>query len=121
VPFDTLLTGLVHAVAGANGAILADWEGEAVAHCYLQGDDYELKILGAHKGIILNQLKEIHGQLGGGLLQEAVITTADQHVLIGAIGPDYVLVMTLERSSLVGLALRHFRDCLRAVHKEIYE
>jgi predicted regulator of Ras-like GTPase activity (Roadblock/LC7/MglB family) len=121
VLFDTLLKGLVYAVAGANGAILADWEGESVAHCYLQDDDYELKILGAHKGIILNQMKEIHGQLGGGLLQEAVITTADQHVLVGAVGSEYVLVMTLERNALVGLALRRFRDCLGAMYKEIYE
>ena len=121
MPFNGLLTELVHEVAGASGAILADWEGESVAHCYLHEDDYELKILGAHKGIILNQMKEVHEGLGGGPLQEVVITTATQQVLIGAIGPEYVLVLTLDRDSLVGLALHRFRDCVQALYKEIYE
>ena len=120
MPFNRILADLVETVNGATGAILADWEGESVAHCYLHDDDYDLKILGAHKGIILNQMKEVHSLLGGGELREAVITTASQHVLIGAIGPDYVLVMTLERESLVGMALHRFRDCLDVLYREIY-
>ena len=121
MPFSGLLTGLVQAVPGASGAILADWEGESVAHFYLHEDDYELKILGAHKGIILNRMKEVHGQLDSGPLREAVITTADQHVLIGAIGADYVLVMTLDRNTLLGPARRRFHDCLEDLYREIYE
>lgn len=119
MPFMTLLTDLVTTVPGASGAILADWEGEAVAQYYLQDDDYELKVLGAHKGIILNQMREIHASLGSGELNEAVITTACQHVLIGTIGPDYNLVMTLDRTALIGYALHHFRRTLERLREEI--
>ena len=119
MPFKMLLTELVTVVPGANGAILADWEGEAVAQYCLRDDDYELKVLGAHKGIILSQMREIHASLNSGELREAVITSTDQHVIIGTIGPDYNLVLTLDRSALVGFALHHFRQTLDKLREEI--
>ena len=120
VPFQTILTELVKSVPGATGAILADWEGEAVTQYCPEGDEYDLKVLGAHKGIILNLMREAHGALGAGELLETVITTADQHILVGAVGPEYVLVMTLERAALLGQALFHFRSCIKPLKKEIY-
>ncbi len=120
MPFQTLLTKLVERVPGAIGAILADWEGEAVAQYCPEWDEYELKVLGAHKGIILNRMREIHDTLGAGGPRETVITTAEQHILVGAVGPEYVLVMTLGRTSLLGRALFHFRSCIPLLEKEIY-
>lgn len=120
VPFQTMLTELVKKVPGATGAILADWEGEAVAQYCPDGDEYELKVIGAHKGIILNRMRELHASLGAGELRETVITTAEQHILVGAVGPEYVLVMTLERTALLGQALFHFRSCITPLEKEIY-
>ena len=120
MPFQTILTELVERVAGATGAILADWEGEAVAQYCPSGDEYDLKVLGAHKGIILNRMREAHETLDAGELRETVITTAYQHILVGAVGPEYVLVMTLEREALLGLALFHFRSCIEPLAREIY-
>lgn len=119
MPFKTILTDLVKSVPGANGAVLADWEGEAVEHICLY-DDYELKVIGAHKGIILNRMKEIHVRFPLGELQEVIITTAAQHIIIGAVGPDYSLVMTLERNALLGLARQMFRSSVTLLEKEIY-
>lgn len=119
MPFKEILTNLVKSVPGASGAILADWEGEAVEQHALM-DDFELKIIGAHKGIILNQLKDIQGRLAGDEVLEVIITTVNQHVIIGAIGSDYSLVMTLERDALPGMALFHFRSAVQLLLKEIY-
>ena len=119
MPFKKMLRELVESAAGATGAILADWEGEAVEqHCLY--DDYELKVLAAHKGIILNRVKELQARLTGDSLREAVISTASQHVLIGGVGDDYLLVLTLDRSAIVGLALRQFRSVVECLKKEIY-
>jgi predicted regulator of Ras-like GTPase activity (Roadblock/LC7/MglB family) len=119
MPFKTILRDLVEAVPGATGAILADWEGEAVAqHCLY--DDYELKIIAAHKGIVLSRLREAHTALPGGELSAAVITTDSLHILTGVIGPDYSLVMTLDRGAVLGLALYRFRKALKLLEKEIY-
>ncbi len=49
MPFKRILTELVTAVPGASGAILADWEGEAVEQFSFY-DDFEMKLIGAHKG-----------------------------------------------------------------------
>lgn len=119
MPFKRILRELVEAVPGATGAILADWEGEAVDQFCLY-DDYELKVLAAHKGIILNQMKETQAAIAGDQLREAVISTELQHVVVGGIGSDYSLVMTLGRDTIVGLALRRFREAVQSLHKEIY-
>jgi predicted regulator of Ras-like GTPase activity (Roadblock/LC7/MglB family) len=119
VPFKAILRKLVEDTPHASGAILADWEGEAVEH-YCLYDDYELKLLGAHKGIILNRMKEIHGDLAVGELQDVVITTGKQPVIIGVVGPEYSLVMTLARDALIGPALYRFRQAVKLLEKEIY-
>jgi predicted regulator of Ras-like GTPase activity (Roadblock/LC7/MglB family) len=119
VPFKTILKELVDATCGATGAILADWEGEAVEqYCFY--DDYELKVLAAHKGIVLNHIREVHADFPGGELIDAVITTASQHILTGVVGPDYSLVMTLDRKGIVGPALYRFRRAVKVLEKEIY-
>ena len=118
MPFKKILKELVNAVPGASGAILADWEGEAVEQFCLY-DDFELKVLGAHKGILLNHFKELHTRLPAGDLEGVIITTATQHVIVGAIGPDYSLVMTLDRSAILGQALYRFHKALELLAKEI--
>jgi predicted regulator of Ras-like GTPase activity (Roadblock/LC7/MglB family) len=118
LPFKTILRDLVESTPGATGAILADWEGEAVEqHCLY--DDYELKVVAAHKGIVLNQMREVHATFSGDELCDAVITTASQHILTGLIGPDYSLVVTLDRGAVLGLALFRFRKALKLLEKEI--
>jgi predicted regulator of Ras-like GTPase activity (Roadblock/LC7/MglB family) len=119
VPFKTILKELVDSTRGATGAILADWEGEAVEQ-YCLYDDYELKVIAAHKGIVLNHIREVHAAFPGGEISDAVITTASQHILTGVIGPEYSLVMTLDRKGEVGPALYRFRRALKVLEKEIY-
>src|SRR6266567_7644420 len=119
VPFKTILKELVESVPGATGAILADWEGEAVEQ-YCLYDDYELKIIAAHKGIVLSRMKEVYAAFPASELGDAVITTDTRHILMGTVGPDYSLVMTLDREAVVGRALYRFRDSVKRLAKEIY-
>lgn len=119
MPFKRILKELIDAVPGATGAILADWEGEAVEQC-CQYDDYDLKVIGAHKGILLNLMKEAHEKMDAGVLKHTVITTDGQHLLTGSIGTDYFLVMTLDTTAIVGLAIHHFQVAVDRMHKEIY-
>ncbi|BBA69659.1 roadblock/LC7 domain-containing protein [Geobacter sulfurreducens] len=119
MPFKRILTELVDAVPGATGAILADWEGEAVEQHALM-DDYEIKIIGAHKGILLAHLKALQERLSGGAVLDAVITTAGIRAIVGPVGDDYSLVMTLERGAIPGRALIHFRSAVECLAKEIY-
>jgi predicted regulator of Ras-like GTPase activity (Roadblock/LC7/MglB family) len=119
VPFKKILQDFMEAVPSASGAILADWEGESVEQC-CSYDEFDLKIIGAHKGILLNFMKELHHELNAGELETAVISTDGQHILIGPVGPDYIMVATLRRDVIVGLAVQHFREAVARFYKEIY-
>jgi len=118
VPFKTLLKTLVERVPGAQGAIIADWEGEAVDQVGIM-DDYDLKIMGAHKGVILHNMREVVDRLGDDDLREIVITTRQAQTLILPVTKDYYLVLTLDRSDVLGRALMEARRCIQALHKEI--
>lgn len=117
--FKAILTDLVQSVPGVTGAIIADWEGETVDHVALM-DDYELKIIAAHLGIILTRLKELQGRLSADPVREAIITLADQRVIVGPVGHDYSLVLTLDRASIAGCAIVRFRQVRDILMKEIY-
>lgn len=119
MPFKTLLTALVEAVPGATGAILADWEGEAVEQHALV-DAFEMKVTAAHWGILLTRLKGLDQKYSTGTVRESVISTDQQYVIVGAVGEDYTLVMTLGRNALPHLALRNFRQTALLLKKEIY-
>ena len=114
-----MLAELVDSNHGATGAILADWEGESVEqHCHY--DPYELKIIAAHKGIIMNRMKEISDSFPGEEVHDAVVTTDDSHIIVGAVGSEYTLVMTLGKDAVLGTALRSFRAMVKLLKKEIY-
>jgi predicted regulator of Ras-like GTPase activity (Roadblock/LC7/MglB family) len=118
VPFKKILQKLVESVPGANGAILADWEGEAVEQFSLF-DEFEMKVIGAHKGIILSRLRELHAGLPVGEIEEVMIATEICRNIIAAIGPDYTLVVTLDRAALPALALLEVRKAVELLKKEI--
>ena len=119
MPFKAIIDELLAATPEASGAILADWEGEAVVQC-CDYDDYELKVIGAHGGIILNLMKDVHRQFPDGGLRETVIATEKLQIIVGAVGPDYTLIMTLARDCILGRALFRFRKAAELLEKEIY-
>jgi predicted regulator of Ras-like GTPase activity (Roadblock/LC7/MglB family) len=121
VPFKEILSELVDATPGASGAILTDWEGESVVcYCHSCEDEYEMKLIGAHKGIVLNRIKDAQQRLSHSEVLEAVITTECQHFIVGPVGDDYSLILTLKRDSLLALAQYRFRRSVKLLGKEIY-
>jgi predicted regulator of Ras-like GTPase activity (Roadblock/LC7/MglB family) len=118
MPFKKLLTELIERVPHAQGAIIADWEGEAVDHV-ARIDDYELKIIGAHKGVILNNLREVVRRLDGGDLEELVIATEKAQTLVLPLTEEYFLVLTLDNGETLGRALFEARRCAARLKVEI--
>ena len=118
MPFKALLNALVKRVPGAQGAIIADWEGESVDQVGIM-DDYDLKVIGAHKGVILHSMREVVDRLGDDDLREIVVTTRQTQTLILPVTKEYYLVLILDRSDMLGRALLEARRCILALHKEI--
>ncbi len=119
MPFKTILKELMDSSRTVTGAILADWEGEAVEQCSTY-DIYDIKVIGAHNSILLNTMKALHQKLSVGEMKHAVISTEKQHFLIGPIGPDYLLVMTVDKNAIVAIAIKQFNSAIERMYKEIY-
>ena len=116
--FEAILQDLVAQVPQAVGAILVDWEGEAVME-YCHCDPYDLRFVAAHKGIILARFKEMRSAEHTGAVEDIVVTSSEGHLIIGCIDQDYSLVMNIERSCPVGLSLYHFRRAITELKREI--
>jgi predicted regulator of Ras-like GTPase activity (Roadblock/LC7/MglB family) len=118
MPFISILKTLVDSTPDSIGAILVDWEGEAVQE-YCHCDPYDMRFIAAHKGIILARLKELHDSGRVGAVEDVVITSTDGHLIIGCIDQDYSLVVSVARNCPRGLALYHFRRAIAELRKEI--
>lgn len=120
MPFKAILKELVERSPGSTGAILADWEGEAVEQFCL-ADAYELKVTAAHQGIIISLLRDVlAGFPTAGSLNSLAIRAEDQLFLVGVVGSDYSLVLTLEPGALLGRAEMNFKRSVQLLIKEIY-
>lgn len=118
MPFQRILKSLVDRTPYSIGAILVDWEGEAVQE-YCHCDPYDIRFVAAHKGIILARLKELHTSGRVGAVEDVVITSTDGHLIIGCIDQDYSLVVSVGRRCPRGLALYHFHGTIAELRKEI--
>jgi predicted regulator of Ras-like GTPase activity (Roadblock/LC7/MglB family) len=118
MPFQRIVDELVESTPGATGTILLDSEGEAIVFSG-STEEYDLKLLAAHKGIILGLLREVNGRLLGAGSCDTVITTGARRVIAGTVANDYNLVMVLQRNALTGRALCRFRTAREQLAKEI--
>lgn len=118
MPFKKILGAMLERIPGSLGAILVDWEGEAVDQAG-RIDDYELKVIGAHKGLILDNLRQAVARAEGNDLEEIIITTALRQTIILPVNHEYFLVVALERKDAMGRALFESRRCLELLKEEI--
>jgi predicted regulator of Ras-like GTPase activity (Roadblock/LC7/MglB family) len=118
MPYMHILKRLVDSTPDSVGAILVDWEGEAVQE-YCHCDPYDIRFVAAHKGIILARLKELHNSGRVGLIDDVVISASEGRLIIGCIDDDYSLVMSTSLACPAGLALFHFRDAVAELKKEL--
>jgi len=119
MPYQSILKQLVSSVPGSIGAIMVDWEGEAVqefCHC----DPYEIRFLAAHQSILLGRVKELQSNRGEeDIIEDFVVTTTGAHLIIGSIDRGYSLMLIIERGCPVRMARHHFHDAVAELRKEI--
>ncbi|PNU21237.1 GTPase-activating protein [Geothermobacter hydrogeniphilus] len=118
MPFKKMLGTMLERIPGSLGAIIVDWEGESVDQAG-RLDAFELKVIGAHKGLILDNLRQAVARAEGNDLEEIIITTAQRQTIIMPANRDYFLVVALERKDVMGRALFEARRCLEQLKEEI--
>ncbi|MBN1956740.1 MAG: roadblock/LC7 domain-containing protein [Desulfuromonadales bacterium] len=117
MPFKSLLNRLLEDIPGALGAVIIDWEGEAVDQV-ARINDYEIKVVGAHSGIILNLLREALSRIESGNLEEVIIRTGENKTLIAPLTEDYLLVLLLGPQAIAARAAYKARRCVYDLRHE---
>jgi predicted regulator of Ras-like GTPase activity (Roadblock/LC7/MglB family) len=117
MPFKSLLNRLLEDIPGALGAIIIDWEGEAVDQV-ARTNEYDIKILGAHSGVILNLLREAVKRSGSSDLEHVVIRTGENKIVIAPLTEDYFLVLHLGTEAIVARAIFRTNQCVNELRHE---
>ena len=119
MPFKAILENLVEKTPGATGAILLDWEGEAVA-AFSKVPDMDMPAIGAHKGIILNlardamlNLKQANG------VKTIAISTERAGVALSTIKEGYYLVLTVEKNKPLGMVFFESKKAIKDIEREM--
>ncbi len=115
-----ILETLVEGVPGANAAVLADWEGEAVV-AYSSGEntDYQIKFVGAHQGILLERAKEMIERLSLGRPEEFTFLMENMNVITVPVNKDYYIVLTLTTPYILPQSKLLVKKAAREIERDI--
>ncbi len=117
MPFKTRLNQLLDDVPGALGAIIVDWEGEAVDQVSSLGD-YDIRLIGAHNGIILSRMQETFEHVDAGELEEVVIRTTLSRTMIRPLTEDYLILLELDQRAQISRARHCLDSCVEELRHE---
>jgi predicted regulator of Ras-like GTPase activity (Roadblock/LC7/MglB family) len=116
--FQEILQKAVEEVPGAAGAIFADWEGESVEYVS-KGQEEDLKLLGAHQGIILNLAREVAANCTQGGIKGMLVSSEVGRIVVQPVKEGYYIVMLLSPYGNAGIAFKMLREAVELFRQEI--
>jgi len=112
MPFKDVLGLIVESVRGGVGAILVDDEGEAV-DIFTHGDTYEIRLAGAHHGIVLTLLEEAMKRLeNGSSLQSLSIKSERLCYTIMPVQEGLFVVLMQDETGIPSQGMRVLKDAV---------
>jgi predicted regulator of Ras-like GTPase activity (Roadblock/LC7/MglB family) len=105
MPYQSLLDGLMRAVAGARGALLLDDTGELVLASGTRDENQHL--LGAYQGITLAALHRMAIRYEMGAVEYVLCRYQRGHVILRPLRGGYYLVFSLPPGADLARGLRH--------------
>lgn len=111
---------LVESTPGATGAIFVDWEGEAVDQYAVNEEDlYHLKVIGAHKGVMLNLIHDAQKAAEYEAVRSVAVRMENYNVLMAPVKDGYFVAMTMTHDTVMGKARYCLAKTLEALKKEM--
>ena len=115
MPFKDILGLLVESVRGGVGAVLVDDQGESV-DVFTHGDSYEIRLAGAHHGIILTLLEKIMESSGNGdRLHSLSIRSELLAYTIMPVGEGLFVVLMQDETGIPSQGLKALRNAAREI------
>jgi predicted regulator of Ras-like GTPase activity (Roadblock/LC7/MglB family) len=116
--FRRVLQDLVRSVPGAWGAIFVDWEGEAV-DLFATTDEYEVKLAGAHTGLLLNRLVTTAKESGHGRIIATMIRAERECYFLHMLDQEYFVLLATHPGPHAGIARARLADSVERLRKLI--
>ncbi|MCB9558363.1 MAG: roadblock/LC7 domain-containing protein [Deltaproteobacteria bacterium] len=91
-------------IPGIVGAIFADWEGESV-DLYSNVGQTNMKLAGAHWGIIYSQARTAFRKRQLGMIQQMILDFEQQRVVVRRITDEYFVVVAVQGENNLGHTL----------------
>ena len=104
MPFQRIMKELVDSTGGATDAIFVDWEGEAVDQYSVNNDIYRIKVVGAHKGVMLKLINDAQKATGNEQASTVSVRMKDASVLMASVKDGYYVALVLDKSALLSKA-----------------
>ncbi len=122
MPFQRILSELLHSCHGSIGVVFLDHEGESVAlrsERVFDIGEYGLKAIGAYSGMFLNDARRIASSLEGGNPDRLTITFENAKVLSCPLKDGYYIVLVVDHNANEGQAWQRLGQCREALLEEI--
>lgn len=118
MPFQRELDSIVRDVRGAMGAILVDFEGEAVVTSSTGISTYDLKVVGAYGVLFFDNLRRLSGETGVGTPSLFSIDGSGCRILCAPLKDGYHVVLVGGASTHVSIAAERLRaGAERLIHE----
>jgi len=118
VPLQEEMDALVADLEGAIGAIIVDYEGEAVVGSVQDLSTYDLQVVGAYGGIFLDHITRISKESKFGMPDSFVISGTDARLLHHVLRDGYFIVVILKRDANLSVARQRLQLCYdRLIHE----
>ncbi len=116
--FGQILRDIVVTLPGALGAILIDWEGEAVDEFSCIGTA-KLRLVGAHWGIAYCQASSLLANQGLGPPGELILGFKKQQIIIRPITKDYLVLIVLQQEANLGRARHRLKEAVARLQEQM--
>jgi len=118
LPLQKEIDALVADLSGAIGAIIVDYDGEAVVSSSNDLATYDLQVVGAYGGIFLDHLRRITRENVFGAPVSFVINGAEARLLHHVLRDGYFIVVILRKDASVAVARERLKICHdRLIHE----
>lgn len=111
MPLQKEMDAIVADVPGAIGAIIVDYDGEAVVSSSNAFATYDLQVVGAYGGIFLDHLRRITRENGFGTPASFIIDGAEARLLHHVLRDGYFIVVILSKEASLAAARQRLQTC----------
>ncbi|UCF29952.1 MAG: roadblock/LC7 domain-containing protein [bacterium] len=116
MPFRRELGKIVSRASGAVGAVFVDDNGETIDQFTSRGDQEDIRLVGAHQGIVLRELLRVVNRAGNGDRLQGVSITSQNHVYsVVPVDEDNFLVLVQDQTGLPSQGMRVLEEAVEEI------